>query len=81
MGRADRFQALSIAGSGIGQKAQASVDGTRKHAGQPTVIDENDRVMLPPAVSAKEGRVQASVGILWVKALTVECDPPVCRIA
>jgi hypothetical protein len=38
--------------------------------------DENDRVMLLPAVPAKEGRVQPSPWVLRVKTLTFEGDPP-----
>src|SRR5271167_1676250 len=55
------------------------VDGTWKDASDPAIFDENDRMVLLPAVPAKEGRVQPSIGILRVKKLTVERDPPVAR--
>ena len=35
--------------------------------------------MFLPAVPAKEGRVQPSIGVLRVKTLTVERDPPLAR--
>jgi hypothetical protein len=56
------------------------VDGTRKYASDPAIFDENDRVMLLPAVPAKEGRVQPSLGVLRVKTLTFEGDPPLARV-
>src|SRR6266478_6466586 len=37
------------------------VDRTRKDASDPTIFDENHRVVLLPAVPAKEGRVQPSI--------------------
>ena len=55
------------------------VDGARKHAGNPAIFDQNDRVMFLPAVPAEEGGVKPRVGILRVEALAVERDPPLAR--
>jgi hypothetical protein len=57
----------------------AGCDGTRKNTSDPAVFGENNRVMLLPAVPAKEGRVQPSLGVLRVKTLTFEGDPPPTR--
>jgi hypothetical protein len=56
------------------------VDGTRKDTSNPAVFDENDRMMLLSTVPAKEGRVQPSIGILRVKTLTVERNPPAAPV-
>ena len=47
----------------------------RKDASDPAIFDENDRMMFLPAIPAKEGRVQPSIGVLRVKTLTVERNP------